>query len=114
MLCEHKRGAGLTILSASLLIACSTALYMPKESARISREDFRKMESGRVIYINKCSSCHALIPPEKYSSEVWKIRMEGMAREAHLSPEEKELILRYVTKNDSTLFAPPAGQVGSR
>ncbi len=104
MFSERRKRAGLVMLMAGFVFACSTALYLPKESTRISKEDLREMQKGRVAYINKCGSCHSLFLPEKYTPGQWKAQVERMATKAHLTSLEEEEILKYVTKNDSSLF----------
>ena len=92
------------MLLAGVVFACSTALYVPNENARISKEDLSEMQKGRTVYINKCGSCHSLFVPEKYSTNEWKVQVEHMGPKAHLTSLETEEVLKYVTKNDSSLF----------
>lgn len=104
MLSERRKQIGWLMLLALFVVACSTALYMPKESTRISKEDLREMQKGRVVYITKCSNCHSLVLPEKYSPREWKVLVKRMSPKSHLTPQEEEEILKYVTKNDSSLI----------
>ena len=102
------------MLLAGLVLACSTALYVPKESARISKEELREMQKGRAAYISKCGSCHSLVLPEKYNTGEWKVMVKRMAPKAHLTPQEEVEILKYVTKNDSSLIEAHNNPVENR
>lgn len=88
-------------LQATIIYACSTALYIPKESARFSKSELREMQLGRAAYISKCGSCHTLVLPEKYNTKDWIIQVNRMLPKAHLTSLEEEQILKYLTKNDS-------------
>jgi DNA-binding transcriptional regulator YhcF (GntR family) len=101
MLSEGKKRTGLVLLATTLVVACSTALYVPKASPHLSKEDLSEMQKGRAAYISKCGSCHSLILPEKHSSKEWKAEVERMATKAHLSHLEEEQIIKYLSKNDS-------------
>jgi len=94
--------AWVLILLSGLVLACSTSLYIPGESPLISKETLSALQKGRAIYINKCSSCHTLYLPEKYSTSEWRFQTAKMAVKAKLTDHEEELILRYLTKNDSS------------
>ncbi len=89
-------------LLSGLLLACSTSLYVPTENTLYSKETVGALQQGRKIYINKCGNCHTLYLPEKYNTSQWRTQTERMAKKAKLNPWEKELILRYLTKDDSS------------
>lgn len=102
MLSKNRKQIGLVTLLAGLVLACGTALYVPRESALISKGELKEMRSGRAAYISKCGSCHSLALPEKYSAQEWKAFVGRMAPKAHLTSQEEAEILKYVTKNDSS------------
>ncbi len=54
------------------------------------------LEQGRMLYIQKCSGCHNLRTPAKYSSQRWPTLMEKMSKRAKLTEDQKQAILRYV------------------
>jgi mono/diheme cytochrome c family protein len=105
---------GVAILIIGFVMACGTALYIPKESASISKEELKDLQEGRALYISKCGSCHTLFLPEQFNNVQWKMQVERMAVKANLTSEEEEAILKYVTKNDSTLFKEPIKQAENR
>ncbi|MEK7719394.1 MAG: hypothetical protein AAB347_07270 [Bacteroidota bacterium] len=99
---KKQNRARVLILLSGLLMACSTSLYIPKESTLNSKETHSALQKGRAIYINKCGNCHTLYLPEKYSTSEWRFQTAKMAVKAKLTDQEEELILRYLTKNDSS------------
>ncbi len=53
---------------------------------------------GRKLYLNKCSKCHKLYPPAKYSDNSWDMWMTKMSRKAKLTPDQQKAISDYITK----------------
>lgn len=102
MLSERKKQIGLVMLLAGFVFACSSSLYVPKESTLYKKEVLNALQKGRAIYIKKCGGCHTLYLPEKYGTSQWRLQTERMAAKAKLTDQEKELILGYLTKNDSS------------
>lgn len=83
-----------------ILIACKSALYIPTTENVAKNVNMEELQKGRAMYIEKCSSCHALYLPEKYSKKVWEKNVNEMAPKAKITDEEKQLILSYVTKGE--------------
>ena len=54
------------------------------------------LEEDRARYVAKCSSCHALRRPGRYSVERWTRYLDKMGDRAKLTPEDHAAILRYV------------------
>ena len=94
----------LAMLLYWFFLSCSTALYIPKESLDISREELNELLKGRDLYISKCGSCHTLWLPEKYNALQWKFHLERMVVKANLTSKETEEISRYVSKNDTVII----------
>lgn len=86
-----------SIAAVGLLVACSSALYLPTvsdtERSGVSNEDLNK---GRALYINRCGSCHNLHLPEQYSQAKWMKEMPVMEKKAKISTEETKLITHYL------------------
>lgn len=83
-----------------VLIACKSALYIPSAENTSGKANVEELQKGRALYINKCSSCHALHLPEKYTKNEWIGWVNKMAPKAKITDEEKELIQAYVTKGE--------------
>ena len=53
-------------------------------------------EEAKKLYVAKCAKCHKLYDPAGYGDEQWAGWMEKMRRKARLSPEQYDLLLRYL------------------
>lgn len=83
-------------ISASLY-QCSAALYMPQVSdAEKAGTTLDVLVTGRKLYVGHCGSCHSLFLPEQFTSEQWTKSMGKMQGEAHISDEERDLIVNYL------------------
>ena len=90
----------LAVVTTGLIIACSTALYIPSENQGTSNASIYELREGRTAYINKCGGCHSLIVPEKYSAMEWKEWVDRMDSKVKMTEKEKENILKYLTKGE--------------
>ena len=87
-----------TILVTVLLIyKCSTALYIPTsvdaQQLGISLDSLRM---GRVMYVNKCGSCHSLFLPERYTKSEWRVNLDSMQIRSDLNDQQRKVILKYL------------------
>ena len=97
-----SRIGALALLAAACLAACVGGL--PRLSpAQIDRAARRwpgttpgDLEQGRSLYVTKCSACHTLRLPSRYPARRWPAIMDSMQKQARLSDDAKELILRYL------------------
>lgn len=55
------------------------------------------LERGRSTYLAKCGSCHQPIAPRSIAVDRWPHYVDEMHERAHLSPEDHDAILLYVT-----------------
>jgi hypothetical protein len=53
------------------------------------------MNAGEVLYRKNCSSCHALIEPNRFEREKWNTYVKKYGKK--LTLVEKELLLDYLT-----------------
>ncbi len=87
----------------SILAGCSASLPEPTESdlEQLQRYDpqlsIQSLRQSRTLYIQKCSGCHSLYLPERYSVTEWRGIMRTMGPKAKLNSNEDEKILKYVT-----------------
>ncbi len=106
MLFKKINRFSLALLQYWCVLSCTTALYIPKENTGISREEFKELQKGRDLYINKCGSCHTLFLPEKYNAVQWKFQVGRMADKANLTSGQTAEIFKYVSKNDTLRITP--------
>jgi len=92
--------------AAALLFAVScgggavphpTEAHLARARARWPDTTAASLERGRELYVARCSGCHPLHPPSTQPAARWAVVLDQMAPRAKLSPEERELVLRYLT-----------------
>ena len=69
----------------------------------------QSLERGREIYIQKCSGCHLLRIPSRYTSRQWPKVLDTMAARAKLTRAQKHAVFEYVmsvSKQDSGDSSP--------
>lgn len=86
------------VVCISITVACSSALYMPDPDNTPPGANISDLQAGRKLYVSKCGSCHTLVLPEKYSADQWQSLVDKMETKAKITPDEKRLIVRYLTK----------------
>lgn len=85
------------LMFALALAACAGSIPVPTdESARKSGTSRVDLERGRELYVNRCSSCHALFQPGRFPPEKWNQMVGEMSRRAKLDGRESEVVLRYL------------------
>lgn len=80
--------------------SCTSALYIPTVNHVSDAAALAGLQAGRKLYISKCSSCHTLYLPEKYSSRDWHHWVNKMAPRAKIDTLESNQILNYVLKGN--------------
>ena len=57
------------------------------------------LRSGRELYINKCSGCHALFAVDRFDDQHWTSEVEEMIRlnKVRLGADQRAQLLRYLT-----------------
>jgi hypothetical protein len=85
-----------------VLVGCSALLpVLTEEDAqraetRWPTATFPTLKSGRQKYIDRCGGCHSLHLPSEFTEDQWRKAVGDMQQRAHVSPEEKDLILQYL------------------
>lgn len=100
----RSRAGFLTTLVALavLTLACAGALP-PVTPALVERAVGRwpdsseaSLKRGRRLFVDRCSGCHSLVLPREHSGEEWPDYLDAMSERARLTPQERELVLRYL------------------
>ena len=88
----------LLISFALLLAACANLdTAAPPVTMIASRgKDTASLESGRRIYLENCTHCHAPEPVRDYSAARWPGIIADMAGRSHLSDAQRLDVLAYV------------------
>lgn len=89
----------IALLASWLLLSqCRVQLYVPTEANTAKNNvTLVNLQEGRKLYINKCSSCHNLHAPGKYSPEGWQKVLKKMQPKAKITDSQKDLIFGYLT-----------------
>ncbi len=83
-------------------VACTSAVpTMTAEDAHWAAQTWPdatqgQLQRGRTLYVSRCGGCHAVVPPEKHSADMWRTEIAQMAPRANLMGEDRELVLRYL------------------
>jgi hypothetical protein len=88
----------LTLAAAGALGACASGWPTP-DDADAARADttVERLTLARQRYVDKCSGCHLLPLPGSITATKWPGVVDWMAEPAKLQPEDRELIVLYVT-----------------
>ncbi len=54
------------------------------------------LEAGRKLYASKCSGCHELFHPARFSAQTWEIKVEEMGEQLHMKKRDLVLIYGYL------------------
>jgi hypothetical protein len=99
-ICFNKTVLVIGLICFSVAFSCTSALYIPSENHVTYTADLAGLQAGRKLYISKCSSCHTLYLPEKYSNQDWHRWVDKMAPRAKIDTLERRQILNYVLKGN--------------
>lgn len=90
----------LILLVAAGLISCVSALYIPTQKDALSQNtSLEKLQQGRRLYMNNCSSCHNLHLPSEFTNKAWEPLLNKMQKRARIDDSQKELIAAYLDTN---------------
>jgi hypothetical protein len=79
------------------LYGCITVLYVPTENDATNHNvSLNTLKKGRELYMNKCSSCHNLYLPTKYTNQKWLLIIGKMQKRAKIDSSQKDLIMKYI------------------
>ncbi len=67
---------------------------------------------GVTLYRRKCGGCHRPYAPEERTVAQWNKRLPEMARRAKLTPEELEIVRRYLELEPMPSHEPLAASRG--
>ena len=90
--------ARLFSLAAVLLSGCANLETTAPPVAMISTrgKDAASLESGRRVYLEDCTRCHAPEAVREYSAARWPGIIADMAERSHLSASQRHDVLAYV------------------
>ena len=91
--CHKKMSPSAPVVTPAVVAVDSIAVNA-KNAA-----DMGMVASGKTVYEAKCSKCHGLKDPAKYTQERWVGLVNWMAPRAKVVDDEKAQILAHVQHN---------------
>jgi cytochrome c5 len=82
------------------MLSCTSALYIPTASQQTESASLSQLQEGRILYVQKCGSCHTLVLPDKHTKNEWQHFLNEMQQKASINNTEKEQILRYLSRGN--------------
>ena len=80
-----------------VILACSPALYIPTLSdSQKTGVPSDTLALGRKLYVDKCSGCHNLYLPERFTEKQWEDIMPLMQMKANCSDQDIMMITKYL------------------
>lgn len=81
------------------LLGC---MVIPEPTPQMAGGDeavLRRLREGRSLYVNKCSGCHSLMAPNRYSDARWREEVDEMVElgKVKLRDADRERLLLYLT-----------------
>jgi cytochrome c5 len=102
--------SAVVLLFAVLLAGCgiNERIAPPVSSATLAAASRRHiapdaLETGRRIYMVRCTECHSMRPVGEYSGGEWRPVVAKMARKAKLDDAQKQTLLDYLTATSDAL-----------
>ena len=85
-------------LAAMFLTGCANLETIAPSVTMIAArgKDTASLESGRRIYLESCTHCHAPEPVRDHSAARWPGIIADMAARSHLSEAQRHDVLAYV------------------
>jgi mono/diheme cytochrome c family protein len=81
--------------------AALTESSVATASARWPGATAGALSVGRDLFLAKCDECHGYPDLVAVAEDRWPRVLDGMARKAHLSPDERDEVLHYVLASRS-------------
>ena len=93
----------LIVLTALAIVGCqSTPAPAPPVTESLLRAGIRQkadgptLAEGRKVFVNRCIVCHALPDVSQYNAARLPGIVSWMSGRAHLSPEQKDALTKYL------------------
>jgi mono/diheme cytochrome c family protein len=109
-----------TLICAAIAAAgCAAALPAPNAldaqriASRYPHATVADLELGRSLYAKRCSSCHQLFEPARFSGSRWQEELGQMRDRAGLKGDEERLILQYLSAVGERPSTAPGTASGS-
>ena len=101
----HNRSTSVAWAIVGLLTACAHTLAPEPRHADIERiksqfpdTTLAELETGRRIYLSRCTSCHAPVAPRAVPAQRWPEEVREMSERARLGKDERAVVKYLVAQ----------------
>ncbi len=99
--CRTRPWLVVPVVAGCLVTAAACAPAVPRVTPRLVAvagpgADATTLEQGRRIYVERCSTCHALPRPADYTAEQWRDWLRRMAPKGKLDATESARALDFL------------------
>lgn len=77
------------------LFISSAAAFLAVFAGKAAELSSSELKTAQKMYVVKCSKCHEIYDPTKYTDEEWSAWMVKMKRKSKLKDDQFELLRRY-------------------
>jgi len=85
-----------SIVVVILLSSAGTMFAVKQNDTVKSKMTVDSVKTGNELYVNKCSRCHKLKDPAKYTMVQWPGLVNKMQKRSKITDEEKAILLTYL------------------
>ena len=88
------------IFISFVIAACSAKAFAPSENSMVTMQQkvpgitLEMAKEGYQLYSQKCSSCHRLYEPDKYSIAQWNEILSKMFSKAKITDSKRQSLIR--------------------
>jgi len=97
--------AAVVLAAAGAWLGCMPSSTPPPEHADVERVRSRfpdttlaELETGRRLYLSRCTSCHAPVAPSSVPAERWPLEVREMSERARLGQDERSVVKYLVAQ----------------
>lgn len=90
-------GSALLVFGCGASLPAPNALDAQRVADRYPHATVAELEQGRALYSKRCSTCHELFEPARYTGSRWQHELAQMRERAGLKDGEERLILQYLS-----------------
>jgi hypothetical protein len=100
------------VLMSLVFVCCKGTQYLIPTDADVTNAQTHwkgtglvQLTQGYAIFSDKCTDCHGLKKPQKWTEDEWLTIMQKMGRKAKLDSAQYNLVLHYILAKRETVLA---------
>ena len=84
------------VLFTASVVGCTDARFPAGIELATEPVTAAQLDTGRQLYLIRCSGCHALIPPKQISADRWPAEVARMAKRSVIDNAQQQTITDYL------------------